>query len=89
MGGTNPREFTFMPTNKIVLNLKDVKHTYFTHQLPSELPNWYSDRQLSGIYVDNAQSKISQHNYLYPTLAHDEDELKIFSLSLRNRKNHE
>lgn len=53
-----------MPTNKIVLNLKDVKNTYFTHQLPTELPNWYSDRQLSLFYVDNAQGKISHHNYL-------------------------
>jgi len=53
-----------MPPNKIVLNLKDVKNTYFTHQLPPELPNWYSDRQLSLFYVDNAQGKISHHNYL-------------------------
>lgn len=53
-----------MPTNKIVLNLKDVKHTCFTHKLPPELPNWYSDRQLSLFYVENAQGKISHHNYL-------------------------
>ena len=45
-----------MPTNKIVLNLKDVKNTYFTHQLPPELPDWF--------YVGNAQGKISHYNYL-------------------------